>query len=53
MTVSHAIAERFQSDQLGELHTKDFRMPAEMVDQDLARLLILREITTLIEASRI
>lgn len=47
--VGHAVLEGFQGDQFGELDAEHLGMTTQMVDQDLRGLLLLGEITTLVE----
>ena len=47
-----SVLERFQRDEFGQLAAKDFGMSSQVMDQHLRCLLVLGEISTLIEAAR-
>lgn len=49
IAVCQTVLERFQRHKLGELHTQHLGMASQVMDHDLARLLLLGEITTLVE----
>lgn len=51
VVVSQTILERLQRHQLGQLDTQDLGMASQVVHHDLACLLLLGEITALVEAS--
>ena len=45
------VLERFEGHELSKLAAQYFRMTAEVVDEDLRRLLIFSEVTALVEAT--
>lgn len=47
-----AVLERFEGDKFGQLATEDFRVTSKMMCHDLRSLLVFREVSALIEATR-